>query len=267
MGKQSRLKKARREAKAKAGVRGKLPRGERIGTLDDLTDDVERFLDRLHQKSRRAVTLAVINAKTSDELSPEAREMVSSGPSCGSCTAKVKGCCYLAVSAVLVEALPAARRVIDSGMDTPEFRERLHAVGDSMESMKQEEWFETMTPCVFLTEDQRCGIYSIRPSPCRSHIVFSPPENCEPIGPGAEPPRTLQVNHDNELNHVFRWNFEVCTSFFGFPDPKRTGKVYIGSFPKMVVRILDALDHKDYRAALRDQDWPDIHNPPPLATS
>lgn len=39
-------------------------------------------------------------------------------------------------------------------------------------------FFKRQLPCAFLTKDQRCEIYAVRPTVCRYHMVVSPPENC-----------------------------------------------------------------------------------------
>ncbi|MES2857019.1 MAG: YkgJ family cysteine cluster protein, partial [Bdellovibrionota bacterium] len=37
---------------------------------------------------------------------------------------------------------------------------------------------DAIAPCVFLSEDGRCGVYSARPAVCRKYHVVSPKENC-----------------------------------------------------------------------------------------
>jgi len=164
MGKSARLKRERRAAREKAGVR-KLYKGEKVGTLDDLTDDIELFLCKMHNKAKHTLRLAVLQNTVSGDKS-EKQEMIASGVSCDKCSTKTKGCCNLAVGTLLFEGLPVLRKLRKEGKDTPELRERLRTVGDTMEDMTQEEWFETRTPCVFLTDEQRCSIYNVRPSAC-----------------------------------------------------------------------------------------------------
>lgn len=263
MGKQARLKKERREARIKAGIsRG--PRKEKIGNLSDLTDDVEKLLRNMHNhiKSRIKLTvLEVVEAKTKGGyVDDEDQKYIRAGISCNSCTA-IKGCCTLMVSALMFEGLPVARKLKKEGKDTPELRAKLHNIGNAMEKEGQEEWFDKAIPCIFLDPDQRCTIYDVRPSACRHHVVFNPPKRCSL--PRDQP--TLQFGSEKELTTAFNWNIAIAQSFFGFQDPSQTGVMVVGSFPKVVVRILDALDHDDYRKALREQDWPTIENPPNMA--
>lgn len=260
MGKQARLKKERREARVKAGItRG--PRKEKVGNLSDLTDDAEKLLRGMHNHVKNRIKLTVLEVveakKKGDCVDDEDQEYVRAGVSCDKCTAK-KGCCTLSVSALMFEGLPVARRLQAAGMDTPLLRTKLHAAGDAMEASTMDDWFDTATSCVFLGFDQKCTIYNVRPSACRHHVVFSPPKRCSL--PRDQP--TLQFGSEQELTTAFNWNIAIAESFFGFKDPSQTGVMLVGSFPKVVVRILDALDHDDYRKALREQDWPTVENPP-----
>lgn len=259
MGKQARLKKERRKARIQAGIR-RAERGEKVGNLDDLIDDAELLLKKMHNHVKGRIKLAIVQAHENDYGTPEDQAHVRSGVSCGDCKAN-KGCCFMSVSALMFEGLPVARHLKKTGRDTPELRAELHKQGDAMESMSIDDWYDTTTPCVFLDEDQRCSIYAVRPSACRHHVVFSPPRNCSP----PKDKETLQFGSDKELVTAFGWNVSIATSFFGFEDPGKSGQVLIGSLPKVVVRILESLDHEDYAKALREQDWPTLENPPKMA--
>lgn len=259
MGKQARLKKERRETRIKAGIaRG--PRKEKVGDLDDLIDDAEKLLRQMHNHVKHRVKLAVIQATEGSYGTEEDQKHVRSGVSCGKCTAR-KGCCYMSVSALMFEGLPVARKLIKQGKHETSLSNELHTVGDAMEKVTMEEWFATETPCVFLTEDQKCSIYDVRPSACRHHVVFSPPKRCAP--PISHP--TLQFGSSQELTTAFGWNIAIAQSFFGFQDIEKTGVMLVGSFPKVVARILDCLEYTDFAKALREQDWPTVENPPNMA--
>lgn len=39
-------------------------------------------------------------------------------------------------------------------------------------------FFRRQLPCAFLTPEKRCGIYAVRPTVCRYHMVVSAPDNC-----------------------------------------------------------------------------------------
>lgn len=255
MGKQARLKKEAREARRKAGI-ARAPRGEKIGNLDDLTDDAELLLKRMHNHVKNRVKLTVLQVEKETYGTEEDTKHIRSGVSCGKCTA-LKGCCYMSVTALLFEALPIVRRLKTTKRDTPELRTKLHAAGDAMEKMGTEEWFETATPCVFLDEKQKCSIYDARPSACRHHVVFGPPENCAP--PKNHP--TLQFGSEDEFTAAFNWNAEIAQAFFGLPL-EGSKLILGGAFPKVVARVLDCFDHEDYRKAIQESDWPTTDNPP-----
>ena len=263
MGEQSRRKKEAREARKRAGL-ARAPRGEKTGDLDDLIDDAEKLLRQMHNHVKNRVKLTVLKVietkREGKHADDEDQAHVRAGISCGDCKAH-KGCCYLSVSALMFEGLPIARQLIREGRDSPGLRNQLHDVGDAMEKVTQNEWFEKETPCVFLTDEQKCSIYAVRPSACRHHVVFSPPDRCSP--PKGKP--TLQFGSEQELTTAFNWNIAIAESFFGFEDPTKTGVMVVGSLPKVVARILDALSMEDYAKALREQDWPTIENPPNMA--
>jgi Fe-S-cluster containining protein len=215
-----------------------------------------------HVKSRIKLTvLKVIETKQAGKhADDEDQAHVRAGVSCGTCKAN-KGCCSQSVSALMFEGLPIARQLIREGRDSQALRNQLHEVGDAMEKHTQGEWFDKATPCVFLTEEQKCSIYAVRPSACRHHVVFSPPERCSP--PKGKP--TLMFGSEKELTTAFNWNMAVAEQFFGFEPPSKTGVVIVGSLPKVVARVLDALSEEDFCKALREQDWPTIENPPNMA--
>jgi len=258
MGKQARLKKERREARIQAGIkRGE--RGEKVGNLDDLTDDAEKLLKQMHNHVKSRIKLAVVQAHEKDYGTPEDQAHVRSGVSCGNCKAN-KGCCFMSVSALMFEGLPIARHLKKAGKDTPDLRSKLRTQGKAMESMAIDDWYDTSTPCVFLDEEQRCGIYAVRPSACRHHVVFSPPENCSP----PKNKQTLQFGSEKELVTAYGWNVSIATSFFGFDDPGKSGQLLIASLPRVVLMVLESLDKDDYAEALREQDWPTLENPPKM---
>jgi len=268
MGKHARLKRERKAALQSAGLK-KLPRGELIGTLDELTDHIEKFIRRLEQQVRHRINLDIANPpslkRTSEDSNPTGitdREikLISTGVSCGSCT-KTKGCCHLAISANLFEVLPIVRRLRGDGRNTPELIEQLWDVGTEMEDTAQEEWFDKRRPCVFLSENEKCTIYGVRPTACRHHVVFTPPEQCSNFGAENDPrTRTLQYSSEPELMQCLLWNRSLCKTYFRLPDVDET--MYAGSFPKLLARVLKAFNTDDWRADLAEQDWPTLSNPP-----
>jgi Fe-S-cluster containining protein len=49
---------------------------------------------------------------------------------------------------------------------------------DILDKRSREDFFTRQLPCAFLTKDKRCGIYEVRPTVCRYHMVVSSPDNC-----------------------------------------------------------------------------------------
>jgi len=256
MGRQARLKKERREARIKAGL-ARAPRGEKIGDLDDLTDDAELLLKQMHNHVKNRIKLTVLQVEKQQYGTEEDTKHILSGVSCGDCKAN-KGCCFMSVSALMFEGLPIVRRLKQTGRDTPELRAKLHSLGDAMEDATKGDWFAKQTPCAFLDDDQGCSIYDVRPSACRHHVVFSPPELCSP----PETKNTLQFGSDQELTTAFNWNVAIGESFFGMQDLQKQGVVLVGSLPKVVARMLDIFDNEDFCKAMRESDWPTVDNPP-----
>lgn len=55
-----------------------------------------------------------------------------------------------------------------------------HLTEEIVETLKEQKQLDPKAPrpCVFL-RDQECSVYQDRPLACRSHLVASPPENCD----------------------------------------------------------------------------------------
>lgn len=246
MGKRARLKRERKETRVQ-----KIVKGEKSGTLDDLIDDIELLLRSMHNHVKHKIKLTVIAAKQGKLDNREGHEFVKTGISCDTCTAP-KGCCSISTNALLCEGLPIARRLRKEQRDTYEFRKKLLRLGDLMESKTTDQWSDSKTPCVFLNEEDRCSIYNVRPSACRHHVVFSPPDKCS----GGSDKLTIQFGTEEEIVTAYNWNIQMAESFFGFYKTKERGILLLGSLPKIVYRILKALDYKDYATAMRHQDWP-----------
>jgi len=271
MGRNARLKRERRAALQSAGLK-KLPKGEHVGTLDELTDYIEKFLRHLDRQVRHRIKLDIASPPKMKaygehkdkpvEITKEERELLASGVSCGKCTS-TKGCCYLSVSANLFEMFPIARRLRADGRNKMELIDKLWEVGMQMEDTPPEEWFDKRVPCVLLAKDERCTIYSVRPQTCRHHVVFTPPSNCSAFGSSDDfHTRTLQYNTDHEVLQCLVWNRDLCKTFFKLPNPDETGAMYAGAFPKMLARVMTALNTENWRDALAEQEWPSLSNPP-----
>lgn len=96
-------------------------------------------------------------------------------------------CCMLPATATVPEMVPVVE-YLTARSDWKELRPQLvrdltrhlteFAGVDILDRKQREAFFTRQLPCVFLTKDKRCGIYEVRPTVCRYHMVVSPPENC-----------------------------------------------------------------------------------------
>lgn len=152
--------------------------------------------------------------------------------SCKTCT--TAGCCYQLVTITIYEAIPIARKLRREGKSTVEYRQELRAIGEEMEGMPNDHWFNLLRPCVFLTPDKRCSIYEVRPAPCSTHaVVNSPSENCSP--PFRRLP-VLLVNNVQYSDVMLKANADLQRSF-GLPE----FPPLMGTFPKMLAVVLEAM--------------------------
>jgi Fe-S-cluster containining protein len=92
-------------------------------------------------------------------------------------------CCHLQVYISLPEAVAIAERIMPDPKLTAEVVRKCY---DQLPKLKRDsvEYFKQAEPCVFLSEAKECGIYDVRPMPCRHHYVASPPEDCSPLVDG-----------------------------------------------------------------------------------
>jgi Fe-S-cluster containining protein len=120
---------------------------------------------------------------------------------CSTCTA-TKACCSSYVLVRLYEGLVIAADLVRTGRDTPELREQLRARAELMEATPVADWF---TPCLFLDGDERCTVYSVRPTTCAQLYVYTPPELCNARSDQIKSytPRE-EVSTANALEETFR---------------------------------------------------------------
>lgn len=152
---------------------------------------------------------------------------------CDSCTSP--GCCYQRTTAQLAEAVLVAQHLKKEKLDTPEFRKHLLETGKAMEGTSRPEWFSREVPCVFLTKDNLCSIYAIRPAQCRTYFVVSPQANCQP--PESLPIAQVDLRRMilDELAHM-----TAIHTFWGLKET--TDKMYMRSLPLAVHVALKFLE-------------------------
>lgn len=112
--------------------------------------------------------LNVFEARDQKNLAPM-RAMISCGSGCSACCHLWIGVQYLEA----YEALQYARRV---GFDLDETEVRKQAERALGGNVTRQSWCPTR--CVFLDEENKCGVYRARPLACRAHHVTSDPRQC-----------------------------------------------------------------------------------------
>ncbi|HUS33301.1 MAG TPA: YkgJ family cysteine cluster protein [Kofleriaceae bacterium] len=163
---------------------------------------------------------------------------------CFNCDAK-KMCCHSIVVARFYEGCVVAAYLRDAGRDTPELRAELRAVAEAMEATNPRDWRK---PCHFLDADERCTVYTARPTPCGSLYVYTPPANC------SDPTAAVQAYVAHEENGIAQQLEDQFREKLSLR--KKVGRRYIGVLPRMVLVALEAWDRTDFRDYLRSLDWP-----------
>lgn len=169
--------------------------------------------------------------------------------SCSSCTHATPGCCTMKILIAFHEALPIARLLKRTKMDTPELRAQLRELGDAMEGSARKPWFEAVHPCAFLA-DGRCSVYAARPTACRSYFVTSDPANCQA---GAESNVVRFVDNAEILATSIARAREIHAAM-GLKETRK--RLLIGSLPRLVLIALESWDTDDMAAHVRAQRWP-----------
>lgn len=152
--------------------------------------------------------------------------------SCNTCTEPY--CCSIQVYITMFEAMQMAQRLRREGRNTPEFIAALYADGDRQEGENPRTIFQARKPCLFLTPEKKCSVYSDRPHPCYGYLVVTPAYLCGP-------------DYDGEL--VGRIDYGpvsdlIISSQLGFQAVMglETNDLMWGTLPRMVAIALEALD-------------------------
>lgn len=187
-----------------------------------------------------------------DELDRRMKEWMKKSErpiSCFACTHAEPGCCYQKVFIPFHEALPIARYIKASNLDTPELREQLRTAGEEMEGTDRSTWFhELRRPCVFL-KDGRCSIYRIRPIPCRIYHVITHPDRCQP--------GVHEGIHHLDTGMIEGPEIARSREIHRALNLKETRKrILMGALPRLVLVALEVWDSNDYQETVRHQRWP-----------
>lgn len=103
--------------------------------------------------------------KEQDPYIESLREKSSCSPSCNHC-------CYALIRYSVAEAILIQSKFPVSGEKIAEYKAHLHEVQNNPDA-----WYKKHIPCIHM-ENDKCGIYSVRPWICRSFYVTTPAENC-----------------------------------------------------------------------------------------
>jgi Fe-S-cluster containining protein len=163
---------------------------------------------------------------------------------CATCTA-TKACCSSYVIVRFYEGLVIAAELVKSGRDTPELRADLRARAEAMDTTRPGDWFR---PCGFLDAQERCTVYSVRPTTCGQLYVYTTPDLCAARSSqiASYTPRK-DVEHANAIEEAFRERMALR---------RKVGRRYLGVLPRMVLVALEAWNRTDFRDYLRQLPWP-----------
>jgi Fe-S-cluster containining protein len=189
----------------------------------------QQLLEKTSTATRRIIS------ETGKQVEQFGKASLKVLPSCHTCTA-AKGCCKIATTTMLYEAVPIAERLRREGRDTPALRKQLEQSADAMETTRRDDYFQ---PCVFLDSNERCTIYEDRPSECGTAFVFSDPAICSSRDPNARiqrPPTPIPEMVTPGLEEAFVRDAGL----------RRTDHPYLGALPRMVLLCLQAWERTDY---------------------
>lgn len=117
------------------------------------------------------------------------RELKAASQYPTSCHRGCSGCCHYEVEITQNEAV-VLRDAVRRGIQID--HKRLHL--QASRERRSPEWRRFGSPdnrCVFLAADGACGVYDIRPSICRKHMVSTPAANCTTDGAMVAPIQVL----------------------------------------------------------------------------
>lgn len=126
----------------------------------------------------KMVDIREIVREAYDRLEPLIQDHVKKMKS--TCAPGCAHCCYMLTSISVPEALVIAQSLVQK----PDWKAllpklRKSAQDNCYDGIDNFNYFQKHIACPFLQEDNRCGIYDVRPACCRYHYVVSPPENCD----------------------------------------------------------------------------------------
>jgi Fe-S-cluster containining protein len=134
-----------------------------------------------------------------------------------SCKKGCAHCCLLFTAVSTADALQIAQTVLN----WPDWREWVPklvraAQAHCFKGVGNNTYLAKKLRCVFLREDNTCGIYAVRPAPCRFHLVVSKPELCDPNNGRAI---TTRLDLKQAESVIWEFSFELDQKLFQSKDP------------------------------------------------
>lgn len=124
-----------------------------------------------------AVEAAVVETSTvATILADQARSENALGKPV-SCRKGCANCCHQPVMISLLEGIRIANSLMEQSRWTAQLRAKLEAIDTSADLLVR---ILAAAPCVFLTADKTCDIYSSRPFACRIAASKDDPAKCHP---------------------------------------------------------------------------------------
>lgn len=199
-------------------------------------------VDRRRLIEAYATVQQATNERVERGLLRIARERMGREPSCATCDETSKHCCRMLVVISLLDAVPIAARVL--ARNDEDLLARLREQADRQRTITANEWWDRQEACAFL-QDERCGVYDIRPLPCRAHHAWSPPRCCSRWNQE----RLIATEPGFEVNlYVLTQGQELLRSLFEttIEDPP-----FIDTLPGAVLYAIDALQSKTLHRCAR----------------
>lgn len=89
-------------------------------------------------------------------------------------------CCELLAMMTFSEAVLVAEKILEKP-DWKDIAQKLKAQAEKacFDGISEAAYFDRRVRCAFLSDDNTCQIYAIRPACCRYHVVISDPDLCK----------------------------------------------------------------------------------------
>lgn len=160
---------------------------------------MRRKLPLFVERTIQEIQAARIELADAFERKTEGNLSISCRPGCSAC-------CYHPIHITVLEAFPIFGALVEQGLWTPSFKERLRKSSEQTSGLSFEVWLLSKLPCPLL-EDGRCIAHAHRPFLCRVTIATGDPYYCDSQRLGANTtivPRqdALKEFHDRERDFL-----------------------------------------------------------------